>query len=214
MRTVVKRCSVTIAAVAGLLVAGCSQSAPAPASGQSGAANAPAAPPEIVTAKTAFWPMVKAAQAWSGDAVALKISPKDVPGFKNDGGKAAMWEGTFGSPSKRQFRVYSYSIATVLPDVHKGVSEGISMPWGGQSRDAMPIDTTAFNIDSDAAYKTAATQAAVWLAKNPGKAPTSLELGSTYALAAPVWYVAWGDKKDGYIALVNASTGEAFKSRK
>jgi hypothetical protein len=168
----------------------------------------------MVTAKTAFWPMYKSAQAWSSDAEAMKIAPKDVPGFKNDQGKAAMWEATFGSATKHQFRVYSYAITTVPPDIHKGVDAGLAMPWGGQTRDVMPIDTSAFNIDSDAAYQTAAAQAAAWLAKNPGKPPTSLELGSTFALHAPVWYIAWGDKSNGYIALVNATTGDLFKNRK
>jgi hypothetical protein len=168
----------------------------------------------MVTAKTAFWPMVKSAQAWSSDAEPIKVSPVPVPGFTADGGKAAEWQGTFGSPSKQQYRIFSYAITTVLPDVHKGTSAGIAMPWAGQTRDAMPIDTTAFNIDSDAAYKTAAAQAAPWLAKNPGKPPTSLDLGSTFALHAPVWYIAWGDKSNGYITLVNATTGESFKSRK
>jgi hypothetical protein len=158
--------------------------------------------------------MYKSAQAWSSDAVALKVAPKDVPGFTNDGGKAAMWEATFGSPSKQQFRVFSYSIATVLPDIHKGTSASMAMPWGGQTRDVMPIDTTAFSIDSDAAYKTAAAQAAPWIAKNPGKPPSSLDLGSTFALHAPVWYIAWGDKSNGYVAMVNATTGELYKSRK
>ena len=214
MGTLVKRCSAGAAVVAVLLLAGCSQSTPPPASGGAAAANAPAGPPEMVTAKTAFWPTYKSAQAWSSDAEAMKIAPADVPGFKNDGGKAAMWQVTFGSPGKHQFRIFSYAIATVPPDIHKGVSAGLPMPWGGQTRDAMPIDLTVFNIDSDAAYKTAAAQAAVWIAKNPGKPPTSLELGSTYELHAPVWYVAWGNKKDGYIALVNAATGDLFKSRK
>jgi hypothetical protein len=168
----------------------------------------------MVTAKTAFWPMYKSAQAWSSDAEPIKVSPKEVPGFTNDGGKAAMWEATFGSPSKHQARIYSYAIATVLPDIHKGVSLGISLPWAGQTRDVMPIDTTTFNIDSDAAYKTAAVQAAAWLAKNPGKPPTSLDLGSTFALHAPVWYIAWGDKTNGYVAMVNATSGELYKSRK
>lgn len=208
-----KRCSVGAMAVAVLLFAGCSSSTPVPAGG-AGAASAPAGPPEMVTAKTAFWPMVKSAQVWASDAEPMKVAPKDVQGFTNDGGKAAMWQVTFGSPSKHQFRVYSYAITSVPPDVQKGVTAGLAQPWGGQTRDDMPIDTTMFTIDSDAAYKTAAAEAAVWITKNPGKPPTSLELGCTYALHAPVWYIAWGNKTNGYIALVNASTGEMFKSRK
>lgn len=214
MGVLLNRTSVSAVAVAMFLFAGCSQSNQTAASGPSSAASTPVGPPAMVTAQTAFWPMVKAAQAWASDAEPMKVAPKDVPGFTNDGGKAAMWQATFGSPAKHQFRVYSYAIASVPPDVQKGVSAGLAQPWGGQTRDAMPIDTTVFTVDSDAAYKAAAAEAAVWTAKNPGKPPTSLELGSTFALHAPVWYVSWGNKQNGYIALVNASTGETFKSRK
>jgi hypothetical protein len=208
-----KNSSISAAALAVLLFTGCSQSTqPSAASGP--AASTPAAPPEMVTAKTAFWPMYKSAQAWSSDAVAIKLSPAPVPGFTNDGGKAAEWQATFGSASKGQYRVFSYAIVTALPGVHKGTSADMAMPWGGQTRDAMPIDTTGFNVDSDAAYKTAAAQAAPWLTKNPGKTPTSLDLGSTFAIHDPIWYIAWGDKNNGFVAAVNANTGEAFKAKK
>jgi len=29
-----------------------------------------------------------------------------------------------------------------------------------------------------------------------------------------VWYVMWGDKKSGYIALVSATTGKVVKAKK
>ena len=72
---------------------------------------------------------------------------------------------------------------------------------------------SVFNIDSDTAYQTAATDAAPWLAKNPDKPLTSIELGNTYNFKTPVWYVAWGDKKSGYIGLVNATAGTLYKKK-
>jgi hypothetical protein len=199
-------------AVAALLIAGCSQSTTP--SGTVSAANTAAAPAELVSAKTAFWPIYKSAMAWSPDVQVMHIAQKEVPGFKNQAGKAAMWEVAIGSPSKHQYRLYTYSIATVLPDIHKGASAGLSLPWGGQTRDAMPIDVTVFNTDSDAAYQTADADAAAWIAKNPDKPLTSLELGSNYDFKSPVWYVAWGDKKSGYIGLVNATSGTLYKGKK
>ena len=208
-----QQCSVSAVAAAVLLLVGCAQSNTPSADAASGAANATARPAELVTAKAAFWPLYKSAQAWSSDAEAMRVAPRDVPGFKNGAGRAAMWQATFASPSRRQYRVYSYAIATALPDIHKGTDAGLPLPWSGPTRDAMPIDPTVFTVDSDAAYQASAADAAAWLAKNPGKELTSLELGSTYAFQAPVWYVAWGDKKSGYTAFVNATTGKLYKSK-
>lgn len=157
--------------------------------------------------------MYKAAMEWSGDSQVIRLSQKAVPGFKNQAGKAAMWEAAVGSPSLHQYRLYTYAIATVLPDIHKGTTAGNPLPWSGQTRDAMPIDVTVFNTDSDAAYKLSAADAADWIAKNPDKPLTSLELGTTYFFNSPVWYLAWGEKKSGYIGLVNATSGTLYKKK-
>ena len=206
-----QRFSAVTAFLALLAFAGCSQST-APAV-DAGTAAAPAAAPQPVTAKVAFGLMYKSALSWSSDVQLLTLKPMDVPGFKNDAGKAAMWEGQFASPSKAQYRAYSYSIATVSPVVHKGVGTKLAMPWAGVTRDVMAIDLTAFTIDSDAAYQAAATDAAAWLKKNPDKQLTTIEAGSTYKFTSPVWLVQWGDKKAGYVALIDAATGKVYKSK-
>jgi hypothetical protein len=124
-----------------------------------------------------------------------------------------MWQAALASPSLHHYRVYSYAIANVSPDVHKGVIAGLRLPWSGATRDAMPIELAGFNVDSDAAYKTATADAAAWLKKNPGKEPSSFQLGNTYGFQAPVWYLMWGDKKSGYVAYVDANTGKVLKKK-
>jgi hypothetical protein len=214
MRAGLKQFAAGAVAVGVIFFAGCNSS-PTPAASDTPAAAAPAGPPPLVSAQTAFSPMYKAAITWASDAELIRMTAKEVPGFKNEGGKAAMWEAGFGSPSKHQFRVYSYSIATVLPsNIHKGVDPELPLPWGGETRDAMPVETASFNVDSDAAYKTAAGDAAEWLSKNPTKALTALELGNTSKFNSPVWYVSWGDKKSGgYVALVDATSGKVYKAK-
>ena len=200
-------------AVAVLLLAGCSQSTTPSTSNESKAAAVPKGPPELVTAKTAFWPMYTSARSWSPDLTMIRLTPKEVPGFKNEAGKAAMWQAAFASPSLHQYRIYSYAIAAVAPDIHKGVVAGLRLPWGGVTRDAMPVELSSFNIDSDAAYNAAAADAAAWLKKNPGKGLSSFQLGNTYRFQAPVWYLMWGDKKSGYVAFIDANSGKVLKQK-
>lgn len=211
MSAVLKRCAVSAMTVAVLLLAGCSQTTTPAVSNESGAAKESTGPPEPVTAKTAFGEMYTSARQWATDLVLLRLTPKDVPGFKNEAGKAAMWQATFASPSQHQYRVYSYAIAAVPPDIYKGVSASLRAPWGGETRDVMPIDLSNFNIDSDAAYQAAAADGTAWLKKNPAKGLSSFALEDTARFQAPVWLLMWGDKKSGYLAFVDANSGKVLK---
>lgn len=217
MSTMLKQCAVSVMTISLLLLAGCSQSSKPAAGNESQnepqAVTKPAGPPQLVSAKTAFWPMYASARKWATDIVPLRLTEEDVPGFTHEAGKAAMWNATFASPSSRQYRVYSYSIAAVPPDIEKGVSGGPGQPWGGETRDAMSVDLSLFNIDSDTAYKSAADDAVAWLKKHPDEKVSSFELGNTFKFQGPVWYIQWGTKKSGYVAIVNATTGQVLKGK-
>ncbi len=197
--------------VATLFLSGCSQGTqPAPAADNEAKEEAPA-PVEPVTAKTALWPMYMSARSWTTDFLILKMEPKEVPGFKNEGGKAAMWEATFASPGRHEYRVYSYAIAAHPPDIYKGVVVGRALPWGGATRDVMPVNLSEFNVDSDVAFKAATTEGAAWLKKNPDKKLAEFALGNAYRFGDPVWLMKWGDKKSGYVAFVDANHGNLIK---
>ncbi len=214
MNAVCKRFAAGATAFALVLVVGCNQST-TPAASEGTTAAAPAGPPALVTAKTAFNRMYTSAFQWAPDVVLLSINPKEVTGFTNADGKAAMWEAAFASPSLHKYRVDDYAIVTVLPSIHKGGTAGLPMQWGGPTRDVMPIQVPTFNVDSDTAYKAAAADAADWLKKNPDKKLTTIALGNTYRFQMPVWYVLWGDPKTGgFVAYVDASSGKVLKSKK
>jgi hypothetical protein len=177
-------------------------------------ASEPPSSTEPVTAKTALLPMYRSAYKWAPDVVLLRLNPKDVPGFKNEAGKAGVWDATYGSPSLHQYRVFTYAVAAHPPDIYKGVTIGNALPWAGVTREVTSIPSSDFTIDSDAAYTAAASDADAWLKKNPDKKLTSLQLGNGYSFPTPVWYVMWGDKKSGYVAIVSASTGKVLKAKK
>jgi hypothetical protein len=214
MSVALKRFAGSGMVVAVLLLVGCSQPA-TPAASDTPVAAKPAGPASLVSAKTAFNPMYTSAVRLAPDVVLLSINPKEVPGFTNGEGKAAMWEAAFASPSLHKYRVDDYAIVTVLPSIHKGGSAGMPMPWGGATRDVMPVEVSNFTVDSDTAYKAAAAEAADWLKKNPDKKLSTIALGNTYKFQSPVWYVLWGDAKTGgYVAYVDASSGKVLKAKK
>jgi hypothetical protein len=214
MNAVCKRFAGSAMAMAVLLMVGCNQSA-TPAASEGAAAAAPAGPPALVTAKTAFNPMYTSAVRWAPDVVLLSITPKEIAGYTNGEGKAAMWEAAFASSSLHKYRLDDYAIVTVLPSIHKGGTAGLPMRWGGATRDVMPVEISTFNVDSDTAYKAAAADAADWLKKNPDKKLSTIALGNTYRFQMPVWYIVWGDAKTGgYVAYVDATSGKVLMKKK
>jgi len=195
-----------------LMLAACSQS-PKPAStaetAETSTANEPSGPPQPISGKTAFWEMYKSARNWATDLEPLRLESKEIPGIRNDGGKAAMWVATFGSPARHEIRTYTYAITAHAPDIYKGVTIGRVLPWSGPTRDAMPFKASEA-VDSDAAYTAAWKDAAAWAKTHPGK-DASLTLGNAFRFPAPVWYILWGNNKSGYAAFVNANTGTVIK---
>jgi hypothetical protein len=193
-----------------VILAGCSGSGPRSAATNVSAESTSKAsePAKPISGLTAFWKMYDSAYGWSHDIEPLDLSVKEVSGFKSEDGDAAVWTATFGSPSLRQARTFTYSIANTA-DVHEGLSIGDAQPWGGPRRDMMPFETGDVSVDSNAAYKAASEDAEAWLKKNPNE-PVSLTLGNATRFAAPVWYVMWGSKKRGYAVFVDAASGQVI----
>ncbi|HUP05338.1 MAG TPA: hypothetical protein VMU19_15175 [Bryobacteraceae bacterium] len=192
---------------AAIVMAACSSApAPAPSEAPPAASTAPK-PVEPVSGKTAFYEMYKPARQWATDLQPLSLASGELAGFKNADGKAALWTAVFVSPSLAQARHFTYAIATV-GTVSRGVSADPPERWSGPTKAAMAFQNSDIQVDSDAAFKTAATKGADWLKEHADKKWT-IELGSASRFPAPVWYILWGDAKaGGYAQFVNASTGE------
>ena len=195
-----------------LVPCGCAQpSKPAGGDATTADASGHSNPSEPVTAKAALLPMYSSAYKWAHDVVLLRLAPKEMPDVEKGAGKAALWEATYASPSQHAYHIYSYAVAAHPPDIYQGVTVGGAVPWAGVTQDAMPIQSSQFQVDSDAAYSAAAADAAAWLKKNPGIKLSRFQLGNGYSFPAPVWYLMWGDKKLGYVAFVSATTGKVLK---
>jgi len=198
------------AIVAALALSACSE-APPPAAKVDTEKKEPAKAPEAVSAQRAYYEMYKPARAWTNDLLALSVDSGEVPNIKNEGGKAGLWKAVFVSPSLKQARTFTYAVADSGTDIRKGMNIGNVMPWGGATPTSKPFSNSEFSVDSEAAYKAAAEAAAGWLSAHPGQAAPTFRLGNASRFAAPIWYIKWGTDKNGYAALVNATTGAVVK---
>lgn len=195
-----KRLLGATSAVAFLLLTACSETPKAEAK-----VETPTATAEPMSAKKAYWEMYKLVFKWAKDAEPLSMAAKTIPEIKFADGKAGEWSAIFVSRSLKEARTLTY--ATV--GEHKGSAISGGQPWYGSSAKSKPFMSSVFQVDSDAAFKTAATKASDWLKKNPNE-KVEMYLGSENRFANPVWYVIWGDpKKSGYVAFVDATTGLA-----
>ncbi len=175
----------------------------APASDLSKSAS-PAGP---VGAKTAFFEMYKTARNWAPDLLVLTMTSVDIPEVKSEAGKAAVWSVVFVSPSRREARICTYSTADSGSTFHKGVNIGVAQPWAPAPK-VRAFAVNQFAVNSDAAYQTAAAKAAGWLKANPGPGKkVTMYLSGETRFPTAAWYVMWGDKKAGYLAFVDATTG-------
>jgi hypothetical protein len=198
------------ATVAALVLSACSQAPKTAVKAEPEASKEPAKAPEPVTAQLAFYEAYKPARTWATDLLALSVTSGEVPNIKNEDGKAGLWTIIFVSPSRKEARSFTYAVTNSGTDIRKGVTVSDELPWGGATRTSKPFSNSEFAVDSDAAYKTAFAKAEGWLKKHPNETPT-FRLGNASRFAAPVWYIMWGTTKNGYAALVNATTGEIVK---
>ncbi len=198
------------AVVATLVLSACSEAPKSVAKVETEAKKEPAKAPEAVTAQRAFYEMYKPARAWATDLLALSVVDGEVPNIKNEDGKAGLWTAIFVSPSRKEARSFTYAVADSGPDIRKGVNVSNALAWGGATKMSKPFSNSEFAVDSDAAYKVAFEKAEGWLKKHPNEKAT-FRLGNASRFAAPVWYIMWGTTKNGYAALVNATTGAVLK---
>jgi hypothetical protein len=198
------------AVVATLLFSACSKAPKTAAKVENEAKREAVAPPEAVTAQRAFYETYKPARSWASDLLALSVVSGEIPEIKNEGGKAGLWSVVFVSPSRREARRFTYAVVDSGSEVRKGVTVSDALVWNGATPTSKPFANSEFSVDSDAAYKLGFEKASDWLKKHPDQ-KVSLRLGNASRLPAPVWYVMWGTSKNGYAALVNATTGELLK---
>ncbi len=182
-----------------LILSGCSESAPAAKQ---------AAPPEPVSAQSAFYKMFVSARTWAADAQPLRVAQIDVDEIKATAGRAGAWEAVFVSPGQAKARRYVFSVIhRPARNLRGGVNADPPENWarGG----AAPFPLQGFKIDSTAAYEIASEHGRDYAKRHPG-VPIKFLLERTNRFPDPAWRVYWGESvsTSAYSVFVDAVTGD------
>ncbi|MFN7924739.1 MAG: hypothetical protein U0Q16_31845 [Bryobacteraceae bacterium] len=187
-----------------LFLAGCTQEAPKEKKVK--------APPEPVSAQSAFFKMFGQARQWANDAQVLKVEPVPLTAIKEKGGKWPAWRATFTSDTKRRMKSFQFSVVE-SDGVHEGVFGGTEESWGGSRGQEIAFLMQAFKIDSPAAIDTAIGKSAEYIKKHPD-VPITVVLGKTKEDGNPTWRVIWGASAStsNYSVYVDATSGQYLKT--
>ncbi len=184
-----------------LLLASCSQPV------KTEKAAEPAAPPEAIAGREAFYKTYPQARTWATDATPLQVKSIDLKQVKSGAGKAGAWQVIYVSPSRGKSRMFTYSAVEAEGNLHQGVFANLEESYSA-SHQSTPFAVQALKIDTDAAWETAVKNSADYIKKHPdGPITYVLELTNRYPNVA--WRIIWGESVSAsdYSVFVDATTG-------
>ncbi len=152
----------------------------------------PPAIPEPVTARKAFYRIYSAARMWAPDVMPLRVESMPVEGITPKDGKFGAWRVTFVSQAKGKIKVFTYAVIEASASLHEGVFSVGEDRWSGPKPIEQPFYVQAFQIDSDAALKTAQEKSSDYLKKNPNR-PVFMQLEFTRLYPEAAWRILWGE---------------------
>lgn len=171
----------------------------------------PPKPPQALTGRQAFQRIYPQARGWAPDAQPIEIRSVNLAQVKAEPGKAGAWQVTFVSPSRGKAKTYSYSAVEGDGNLHEGVFGGIEEDYTPRG-DSSPFLIAAIQVDSDAAYKTAAERSADYIKKNPHE-PVMFLMEQTRRFPDVTWRVIWGNSvgTSDYSVFVDGTTGKLLQ---
>lgn len=171
---------------------------------------------DLLTARSAFQKVYIAARGWNVDSKPYRIESSVTSDANGHDGKAAIWRGSFASPSRRSEKTFTWSgsIADGAPD--KGVNPGVEDSYTPTNTSTEVFDANFLKIDSDQAFDTAQKHGGdKILAKDPNT-PVLYVCDWNHSGNELVWHVIYGSSRDNakLTVSVNASSGEFMRVEK
>jgi hypothetical protein len=148
------------------------------------------APPQPISAQSAFFRMYGQARVWAQDAQILRLEPIRMDAMKEKDGKWPAWRAQFVSETKRSLKPFSYSVIEA-EGVYEGVFGATEEPYSGPRGQNLPFLMQGFKIDSPAALETALKKGADYTKKHPDM-PITMVLEKMKTDGNPTWRVIWG----------------------
>lgn len=199
--------TLTLALAAVLMLAGCSSKPNPEQKTQSQTAEQAPPKPDTETGRLAFQREITTARQWAADARPFRLESDTVTDANGQGGKAAIWRGSFASTSRRAAKVIVWS--GVGKESERGISSGPEQDWSPTNTSTMIFELPFLKSDSDIAYNTALKHGGDKLLKKDPKTPAYYVLDWDPRKGELIWHVMFGKSRtEPELTIdVDASTG-------
>jgi len=172
--------------------------------------------PDLISARSAFQKVYLAAHGWQPDAKPYRIESIVTSDGNGHDGKAAIWRGSFASPTQRSVKAYTWSGSTAEGAPSPGINPGTEDSYSPSNSSTQVFDMAFLKIDSDQAVATAQKHGGDKLLEKSPDTPIFFVCDWNHNTNELVWHVIYGASRDAVklTVAVNASTGEFIRVEK
>ena len=193
-----------------LLLAGCSSEQGKPAE--------PPKPkePELLTGRSAFQKTYIQARGWAPDAKPFRLESQVNKDSNGHDGKAAVWRGSFASPSKGSIKPFVWSGTDSSDAPSRGLSPGTEDSYSATNSNTKIFDVSFMKVDSDKAFEEAQKHGGNKVLVNNPNLPVFYIADWRGSENELVWHVIYGNDRDSakLKVAINASTGQFLNVEK
>jgi len=201
-----------LAALALLLMVGCSSETPRPAQTEKPQPKGP----ELQTGRYAFQKLYIAARGWARDATPFRLESQLTADSRGKEGKSDLWRASFASITQRSAKPYVWS-GTDLPDTpSRGVTPGPEDSYSPTNTSTQAFDIGFLKVDSDKAFEVGQKHGGDQLLEKDPNTPIFYVLDWNRQSNQLVWHVIYGpDRDDAKLRVaVDASSGDFLRIEK
>ena len=174
-------------------------------------------PPDLVGGLSGFHKSFVAARGWNQDAQPFRIeSVVTTDGGKGQDGKWAVWRSSFGSPSARSEKTFTWSGSNADGAPTRGMNPGTEDSYSPSNASTRVFDPQFLKIDSDQALDTAKKHGGDKVLQDAPDTPVTYVCDWNHNTNQLVWHVIFGAAREGakLVVSVDASTGNFIRLEK
>ena len=112
-------------------------------------------PAEFITGRMAFQRLYGAARGWAPDAQPFRLESQLTADGKGQGGKSAVWRGSFASAAQQHAKPYDWSGEDTSDAPARGVTPGVEDSYSANNSSTQVFQIAFIKVDSDQAFEVA-----------------------------------------------------------
>jgi len=172
--------------------------------------------PELLTGRSAFQKMYIQARSWAPDAKPFRLESQVNKDSNGHDGKAAVWRGSFASPSKGSIKPFVWSGTDSSDAPTRGLSPGTEDSYSETNSNTKIFDVSFMKVDSDKAFEEAQKHGGNKVLANNPNLPVFYIADWRGSENELIWHVIYGNDRDSakLKVAINASTGQFLNVEK